>query len=610
MYWDELRGPARVGWEVLGYTGMYWTILGSHAKVSWKVLGYTGVYWDELRSHAGLRGGVLVHTGTHWAAPTGAAGAVGVSIPEQKGKSRGAGTRSKQDKPRAQPRQSKKESPRSSGRTSIQPSPSPDAEPQEPLDVEPILDELLERVLIESALAAVARQRVPFAVSRARDAILFVAEWRFLVRDDTDPDPKGDPDPERDGVWKEDEEPPAGLWDSWTPGAVAVAEAFSSSEELSSEDVSVAAEAESPPVSPGEAPSAAPAPGVPRPRGQVPSGALPVTAKGLLSPLAAAPALGVPRPRGQSRSAAAAAPPAQLPGPRPPRPKPPSAPQPRERGRSPTRAPGRGRPPSRAPGKGRQPSRHPQPPAAPAEAPRPPVPPPAAPSEPAAPAAPETREGAGKVGDREPPTPSSSSSSVASIQPCKPSHSAGVPRLRVRRGAARWVLPEVKVLDVSTESERPRLGASRTRMPLPGSHVQVVPGTARAARVEPQLCDPWLASVRLAPGVTVRWGGCERRGPALAGHGGDELGDEALRRAEKDLKPILPYPECRLAEYGESEEWQDDLLETELPGLPLPAPWPALGGSVSPRVSPVQWLAPGVALSDAPGDRGSLSSQK
>ncbi|CAN8207837.1 unnamed protein product [Coccothraustes coccothraustes] len=190
------------------------------------------MYRDELRGHAGLRGGVLVHTGAHWAAPAGAAGAVGARVLEQKGKSRGAGTRWKQDKPRAQPRQSKKGSPRSSGRPSIQPSPSPDAEPQEPLDVEPILDELLERVLVQSALAAVARQRVPFSVARARDAILFVAEWNFPVRDATDPEPNGDPDPERDGVWKEDEEPPAGLWDSWTPDAVAVAEVFPSSEEV------------------------------------------------------------------------------------------------------------------------------------------------------------------------------------------------------------------------------------------------------------------------------------------------------------------------------------------------------------------------------------------
>ncbi|XP_036237820.2 uncharacterized protein C2orf81 homolog [Molothrus ater] len=533
-------------------------------------------------------------------------GSCGCLCPEQKGKSRGAGTRSKQDKPRAQPRQSKRGSPRSSGRTSIQPSPSP--EPLEPLDVEPILDELLERVLTEVALAAVARQRVPFAVARARDAILFVAEWRFLVRDEKVPEPEGDPEPERDGVWKEDEEPPAGIWDSWTPGVVAVAEASPPSEELPSEELSEAEEAQSPPVGPGEVPAAAPAVGFPRPRGPVPSGARLVTAKGPLGrDTAAAPAVGVPLSPGQSRSAAAAAaPPVQPPVPRPPPgPKPPSAAQPRERGRRLSRSPERRRPPSRAPGRRCQPSRPPQPRAAPPEAPPPPVPPPVAPPEPAAPAAPEPRE------QEAPPPSSSSRSSAGSVHPRRLSRSPGVPRLGARRGAARWVLPEVKVLDVSTEAERPRLGASRTRLPLPGSLVQVIPATARAARAEPQLCDSWLASVRLAPGVTVRWGRCERRGPALAGHGGDEQGDEALRRAEKDLKPILPSPECRLSEYGEAEEWQDIPLETErLPELPLPAPGPALGGSLSPRVSPVQWLEPAVASGDPPGDRGSFNNIK
>uniref|UniRef100_A0A8U8B340 Basic proline-rich protein-like n=1 Tax=Geospiza parvula TaxID=87175 RepID=A0A8U8B340_GEOPR len=81
-------------------------------------------------------------------------------------------------------------------------------------------------------VSALCPQRVPFAVARARDAILFVAEWRFLVRDEEVPEPDGDPEPERDGVWKEDEEPPAGIWDSWTPRVVAVAEASPPSEEV------------------------------------------------------------------------------------------------------------------------------------------------------------------------------------------------------------------------------------------------------------------------------------------------------------------------------------------------------------------------------------------
>lgn len=71
-----------------------------------------------------------------------------------------------------------------------------------------------------AGVSALSLQRVPFAVSRARDAILFVAEWRFQVRDDGEPDPEGDPDPERDGVWNEDEEPETSTWDSWTPGVI------------------------------------------------------------------------------------------------------------------------------------------------------------------------------------------------------------------------------------------------------------------------------------------------------------------------------------------------------------------------------------------------------
>ncbi|XP_053831531.1 uncharacterized protein C2orf81 homolog isoform X2 [Vidua macroura] len=454
----------------------------------------------------------------------------------EKAKPLGAGTRSKKDKShtasRAQPRQSKKVS------LETQPTPSPDAAslPREPLDVGPILDELLERVLTECTLAAVARQLVPFTVARARDAILFVAEWRFLVRDD------GDPDPERDGVWKEDEEPQT-FWDTWTD---TIAEAS-----LSSEEVPVAAEAESPLVCPGEVP-----------------------------------ALDVPVPPEQLPGAVIVS------GPGPPLPEPPIAPQP----------PGKGRRLSAAPGRGRRPSRPPRPRPVPLDAPRPPAPLPAAPSEPAAQAPPESREVPVADGDQVPPSSSFSRRSLASIRPRRPSRDMGVPRLGVRRGATRWVLPEVKVVDVSNDPERAR---SLTRLLAPAT-LQVLLAAARATKAELQLCDPWLASVRLAPGVTVRWGGSERRGPAPAGHGGDEQGDEALRRAEKDLKPILPYPACRLSEYGESEEELEKALGTrQLPGLLLPGALPAPGRPLSPRVSPVPRLAPGMALYDALGARGS-----
>ncbi|XP_058694694.1 uncharacterized protein C2orf81 homolog isoform X2 [Poecile atricapillus] len=348
-------------------------------------------------------------------------------------------------------------------------------------------------------------QRVPFTVSRARDAILFVAEWRFPMRDDGDPDPAGDPDPERDGVWSEDEEPQSCRWDSGTSGAVLVEAASLPSEAVPSGDVPVSDEAAGPLVCPTEVTEAVPVPAVP------------------------------PE---QAPSAAAAAPPEHIPGdltvlpvPGPPLPEPPIAP--------------------RLPGRGRRPSRPSRPRPAPLDAPRPPAPLPAPLPEPPTEAPQESREATTELGDQEPPSAGSSSSSLASLRPRTASRGPGVPRLAARRGAARWVFPEVRVLDVSTEPERVRSGASRSRLAPPGSP-QALPGAGRAAKAEAQLCDPWLASARLAPGVTVRWGGSERRGPTPLGHGdGEQEEDEALRRAEKDLKPILPYPECRISEYGE-----------------------------------------------------------
>ncbi|XP_064275200.1 uncharacterized protein C2orf81 homolog isoform X2 [Passer domesticus] len=552
MSWGPMLGCTAVYWSVLVRTGMHWGELGG-----------TGLYWS-----------VLVRTGAHRAAPR-------LPVSRQRAKPHGSGGgRPKQDKPRtpgrAEPRHAKKGSAKSPGRA------EPAAEPREPLDVRPLLDELLERAVTRSALAAVARQRVPFAVARARDAILFVAEWCFVVRDSEDPrperdtDPEGDTDPERDGVWKEDEEPPPQLWDSCTPGVAAVV-SVPSEEELSEE---LSATAEVPPVGPGDVPGAAAARDVAVSPRRVPPGDVPAAAVAE-GPLGQDTALRVAVPPGQPRAAAA--------GPAPRRPEPSTAPQP----------PRRGRRPSRAPERGPRPSRPPRPRAAPPAAPRPPAPPPAPPAEPAAPAAQEPRQG-----DQEAPPPSSSSSrsSVPSVQPRRLSRSPGVARLGARRGATRWVLPEVRVVDASGEPERGWAGASRSRLPLPGS-LQVLPGPGRVAKGQPRLCDPWLASARLAPGVTVRWGGSERRGPAPVGHGGDEQGDEALGTADEELKPILADPECRLSEYKEEE--LENLLGA---GLLLPGAGPAPEGLPSPRVSPVPGLAPGVAPWDAPGARGSVTA--
>lgn len=142
---------------------------------------------------------------------------------------------------------------------------------------------------------------------------------------------------------------------------------------------------------------------------------------------------------------------------------------------------------------------------------------------------------------------------LAPVQPRRPSRGTAVPRLSTRRLAARWVLPEVKVVDVSSEPDRGRGGPSRSLL-VPSGVLQVIPAAGRSRKAEPQLCDPWLASARLAPGVTVRWGRGERRGPALPGLEGredDEEADEMVKKAGEELKPILPYPECRLSEYSE-----------------------------------------------------------
>uniref|UniRef100_A0A8C3TZR4 Uncharacterized protein n=1 Tax=Catharus ustulatus TaxID=91951 RepID=A0A8C3TZR4_CATUS len=469
MYWDALGGHAGLGWDVLG-------ALGCAEWPRWTAWGCTGLYWGAL-------------------------GCWGVFVPAQKGKSRAAGAKSKPDKSRTPVRAQTKKTPKTPGRAPSQRTPTPDEEPlpPEPLDVEPILDDLLERVLTESLCL----QRVPFTVSRARDAILFVAEWRFLVRDD------GDPDPERDGVWNEDEEPQTSHWDSSTPGVV------------------------------------------------------PERLKEVRRPPEPVPAVTAPC---QPPSAAAAAPSAQDPGTATavPRPKPPIAPQP----------PGRSRRLSRLP------------------LARPPARPSAVPSQPRAPAPRQPRRTTATVHDRMPPPPPPPSPriSLAWVQPQRSSRGTRVPRLGTRRDAVRWLLPEVRVVDVTTEPDRVRPVGSRTRLITSGT--RYVPQTAgRTPKGEPQLCDPWLASARLAPGVTVRWGSSERRGPPPPGHSAhgesEPEEDEAMRRAKKELKPILPTPESRFSEFSDGEEQQE--LPEVVPAVGVP---PALWGPSVPRVLWVPEMVP------------------
>ncbi|XP_057225352.1 uncharacterized protein C2orf81 homolog [Malurus melanocephalus] len=351
-------------------------------------------------------------------------------------------------------------------------------------------------------------QLVPFTVSRARDAILFVAEWRFLVRDEGDPDPGGDPlswgdtDPERDGIWKEDEEPQTCPWDSWTQGAVTVLDVSLPSEQVPSEDIPVTAEPGAPHVCPRRVPDAAPVP------------------------------------PGQAPSAAARAPPVPVPG----------AVAVLLTQRSGPEPPVTSRPPRRGSRVARTTRPRPAPP-------EPPAPPSAKPPEPPTPAPSLSRGARTEIGAQTSPF---SRRSPASVQTRRPSRGvavpiSGVPRLGARRDAARWVTPEVKVVNVTTDPEWARsywrgrgsdLAVSRCWQPTLRPQ-QVFPVAARTTRGQPQLCDPWLASAVLAPGVTVRWGGSERRG-----RGGPigEQEDEAVKKAERELKPILRYPECRIGD--------------------------------------------------------------
>lgn len=59
-------------------------------------------------------------------------------------------------------------------------------------------------------------QCVPFTVGQARDALLQIAQWRFLARDE------GETDLEGDSAWREDEEPEPCTVDSWAQGSVPV----------------------------------------------------------------------------------------------------------------------------------------------------------------------------------------------------------------------------------------------------------------------------------------------------------------------------------------------------------------------------------------------------
>lgn len=65
---------------------------------------------------------------------------------------------------------------------------------------------------------------MPYVIAQAREAMLQIVEWRFLVRDGGESDVPADP------AWQEDEEPAASVPDSWAQGSVPVLQTVPSPE--------------------------------------------------------------------------------------------------------------------------------------------------------------------------------------------------------------------------------------------------------------------------------------------------------------------------------------------------------------------------------------------
>ncbi|XP_057599463.1 uncharacterized protein C2orf81 homolog isoform X2 [Hippopotamus amphibius kiboko] len=79
-----------------------------------------------------------------------------------------------------------------------------------------ILADLLARVMDSAFKVYLTQQCVPFTISQAREAMLQITEWRFLVRDE------GESAVAEDSTWGEDEEPLACTTDAWAQGSVPV----------------------------------------------------------------------------------------------------------------------------------------------------------------------------------------------------------------------------------------------------------------------------------------------------------------------------------------------------------------------------------------------------
>ncbi|XP_042322888.1 uncharacterized protein C2orf81 homolog isoform X2 [Sceloporus undulatus] len=79
-----------------------------------------------------------------------------------------------------------------------------------------ILAGMLDQVMDECYKVYLTRQCIPYVINQAREAMLQIIEWRFLVRDEGEMEVPTDP------AWQEDEEPMPCITDSWAEGSVPV----------------------------------------------------------------------------------------------------------------------------------------------------------------------------------------------------------------------------------------------------------------------------------------------------------------------------------------------------------------------------------------------------
>nr|XP_016853266.1 PREDICTED: uncharacterized protein C2orf81 homolog isoform X1 [Anolis carolinensis] len=79
-----------------------------------------------------------------------------------------------------------------------------------------LLAVMLDQVMEECYKVYLDRQCIPYVINQAREAMIQIIEWRFLVRDEGEVDVPTDP------TWQEDEEPVPGITDCWAQGSVPV----------------------------------------------------------------------------------------------------------------------------------------------------------------------------------------------------------------------------------------------------------------------------------------------------------------------------------------------------------------------------------------------------